>query len=106
MHLLFDQPQEVLFGCFMTMLNDAFERELAPADEGYESGSEISNLPTPLRQSSRIHHVSSNENISFDPSTPPTTATSQSNQKPVCHHLSFSSSDENFSAVTTAPDYH
>ena len=69
-------------------------RELALADEGYDSGSETSNLPIPLRQTSRIHHVSSNENISFDPSTPCTTATSQSNHNPVHHHLSFSSSDD------------
>ena len=76
-HLLCNQPEEVLFNCFMTMLNDASERELALADEGYESGSETSNLPTPLRRTFRIHHVSSDENISFDPSTPHTTATSQ-----------------------------
>ena len=61
MHLLCNQPEEVLFGCFKTMLNDAFERELALADEGYESGSKTSNLPTPLQQTSRIHHVSSKE---------------------------------------------
>ena len=100
MHLLCNQPEEVLFGCFMTTLNDAFKRELALADEGYESGSETSNLPTPLQRTSRIHHISSNENISFDPSTACTTATSQSNHKPVCHHLSFSSSDnEDISSV-------
>ena len=99
-HLLCNQPEEVLFSWFMTMLNDAFERELALADEGYESGSETSNLPTPLRRTSRIHHVSSSENISFDPSTPGTTATSQSNCKPVWCHLSFSGSDnEDISAV-------
>ena len=78
----------------MTTLNDAFERELALSDKGYESGSETSNLPTPLRWNSRIHHVSSDENISFDPSTPSTTATSQSNCNPISHHLSFSSSDD------------
>ena len=48
MHLLCNQPEEVLFGHFVTMLNDAFERLLALAEEGYESGSETSNLPTPL----------------------------------------------------------
>ena len=64
MHLLSRQPEDVLFSHFMTMLNDAFERELALADGGYESGSETSNLPTPLRRICRIHHVSSNENIS------------------------------------------
>ena len=93
MHLLHNQPEDVLFGYFMAMLNDAFERELALADEGYESGSETSDLPTPLRCTSRIHHVSSNENFSFNPSTPCTTATSQSYHKSVCCHSSFSSSD-------------
>ena len=48
MLLLHNQPEEVLFGHFMTMLNDAFDRELVLADEGNESGSETSNLPTPL----------------------------------------------------------
>ena len=74
MHLLHNQPEEVSDGCFVNMLNDALE--IALADEGYESGSETANLPTPLRWTSRIHHVSSNENFSFDPSTPYTTATS------------------------------
>ena len=100
MHLHCNQPEKVLFSHFVTMLNDAFKRELALADEEYESGSETSNLPTPLQRTSRIHHISSDENISFDPSTPCTTATSQSNCKTVYHHLSFSSSgDEDISSV-------
>ena len=94
MHLLHNQPEEVLFGHFMTTLNNTYERELALGDEGYESGSETSNLPTLLRRTSRIQHISSDENISFNPSTPCTTATSQSNCKPVWCHLSFSSSDD------------
>ena len=49
MHLLCNQPEEVLFSCFVTTPNDALERELALADERYESGSKTSNLPTPLR---------------------------------------------------------
>ena len=76
MHLLCGQPEEVLFICFVTMLNDTFERELVLEDEGYESGSETSNLPTPLRRTSRIHHISSDDNISFKTSTPCTTAAS------------------------------
>ena len=94
LHTLAMQPtwKKVLFSCFVTMLNYAFEKELALADKGYDSGSKTSNLPTPLRWTSRIHHVSSDENISFNPSTPCTTATSQSNHKPVCSWLSFSSS--------------
>ena len=112
MHLLCNQPEEVLFIHFMTMLNDAFERELALADEGYESGSKTSNLSTPLRRTSRIHHISSNENISFDPYTLCTMVTSQSNCKPVHCHLSFSSSDykdkeeeEDFQTVALDDDH-
>ena len=37
------------------------------ADEGYESGSDTINLPTPLRKMPRIHHVSSIKHGSFDP---------------------------------------
>ena len=49
MHLLHNQPEEVLFGHFVTTLNDAFYGELGLADERYESGSKTSNLPAPLR---------------------------------------------------------
>ena len=42
----------------MTTLNAAFESKLALEDEGYESGSENFNIPTPLRRTSKIHHVS------------------------------------------------
>ena len=45
-HLLYHQSEEVQFGCFV---NAAFERTLALEDEGYESGSENFNIPTPLR---------------------------------------------------------
>ena len=94
MHLLCNQSEEVLFGHFVTILNAAFKSRLALEDEGYESGSENFNIPTPLWRTSRIHHDSSDENVSFDPSNPCTTATSQSHCKPVCHQLSFSSSEE------------
>ena len=43
------QFEEVLFGHFMTMPNAAFESKLTLEDEGYESGSENFNIPTPLR---------------------------------------------------------
>ena len=49
MHLLCQQSEEVLFGHFVTTLNAAFERKLTLEDEGYESGSENFNIPTPLR---------------------------------------------------------
>ena len=48
-HLLCQQSEEVLFDCFITTLNSAFESKLTLEDEGYESGSENSNIPTPLR---------------------------------------------------------
>ena len=69
-HLLCQQSDEVLFGQFMTTLNAPFESKNALEDEGYESGSENFNKPTPLRRTSKIHHVLSDENISFDPATP------------------------------------
>ena len=49
MHLICQQSEEVLFGCFVTTLNAAFESKLALEDEGHESGSENFNIPTPLR---------------------------------------------------------
>ena len=67
MHLLCQQSDEILFGCFMTTLNAAFESKLALEGEGYESGSENFNIPTPVRRTSKIHHISSVENVSFDP---------------------------------------
>ena len=82
-HLLCQQSDEVLFGCFVTTLNATFESKLMLEDEGYESGSENFNIPTPLRRTSRIHHVSSDKNISFDPATPHIMHTSQSHLKPV-----------------------
>ena len=52
-------------------------------DEGYESGSENFNIPTSLRGTSKIHHVLSDENVSFDLATPHSTGVSQSHCKPV-----------------------
>ena len=66
-HLLHQQSEEVLFAHFVTMLNTAFENKLALEDEWYESGSDNFIIPTPLKQTPRIHHVSSDDNISFDP---------------------------------------
>ena len=103
MHLLHQQPEEVLFSHFVTMLNATFESKLVLEDEGYGSGSENFNIPTTLRCTSIIHHVSSDENISFEPSTPCTTATSQSHCKPVCQQLSFTSSDNEESSAVHIP---
>ena len=47
-HTLHQQSNETLFGCFVIGLNAAFDQQLSLADEGYESGSETINLPTPL----------------------------------------------------------
>ena len=66
-YTLHQQPDKVLFGHFVTTLNAAFEQQLALADKGYESSSDIINLPTPLRKTLRIHHVSIIENTSFNP---------------------------------------
>ena len=70
-HTLCQLPDEVLFGRFVLALNKAFHQQLSFVDEGYESGSN-EDLPTPLQQAPRIHHVSSMEHASFNPvySTP------------------------------------
>ena len=60
-HTLHQTSDEILFGSFMTTLNAAFEQKLALEDEGYESGSGYFDIPTPLRRTSKIHHVSSIE---------------------------------------------
>ena len=65
--LLHQQSDEILFGHFMTTLNATFQSKFTSEDEGYESGSENFNIPTPLQKTSRIHHVSSIKNASFYP---------------------------------------
>ena len=55
---IWNLPEETIFGCFVTNLNNALETELAQEEEGYESGSESFNIPTPLRRTPRIYHVS------------------------------------------------
>ena len=84
-HLLHQQSDEMLFSHFMSTLNAAFESKLALEDEGYESGSENFNIPTPFRRASKIHHISSVENASFDPDlgTPCSTGTRESHCRPV-----------------------
>ena len=53
-HTLHQMSDEILFGHFMTRLNAAFEQNSALEDEGYESGLENFNIPTPLRRTSKI----------------------------------------------------
>ena len=79
----------------MTMLNATFEQKLALEDEDYESGSENFNIPTPLRRTLKIHHISSIENASFDPVPVTPCSTRQSCLGPVCRRLTYSPSDDN-----------
>ena len=46
--MLHQQFEETLFGCFIIALNAAFTQQLLLTDEGYESGSDTFDLPTPL----------------------------------------------------------
>ena len=95
---LWNQPEEILFGCFMTTLNDAFEQELTLEDEGYESRSEGLNIPTPLCRTPCLYHVSAGENLSLNPAAPLTTTHPYQSHPPqwhrshssVHHHLMFS----------------
>ena len=59
-------PEEILFGHFVTTLNDAFEVELAQEDECYESGSENFCNPTPLCRTLRVYHVSMVDDFTFN----------------------------------------
>ena len=89
--------EEVLFGPFMTTLNNAFERELTIEDKGYESGSESLNIPTPLCRTPCLYHVSASENMYFRPATPLThqaySPQWHSSLSSVCHHLKFSNDE-------------
>ena len=60
-HTLHQLSEDVLFGHFVIALNVVFTQQLSLADEGYKSGSDTIDLPTPLRKTPHIHHVSSME---------------------------------------------
>ena len=98
-HTLHHLSEDVLFGHFVIALNAAFTQQLSLADEGYESGSGTIDLPTSLRKTPHIHHVSSMDHASFNPAhtTPCRTVTltpsrfPQTPTRPVHHHLSFNS---------------
>ena len=92
-HTLHQQSNEILFGHFVIALNAAFDQQLSLTDDGYKSGSDTIDLPTPLRKTPRIHHVSSMEHASFDPAPTTPCSTPQTPPRPVCRHLSFSSAD-------------
>ena len=102
---------EILFSGFVTTLNVAFEQKLALEDEGYESGSEIFNMPTPLRKMPKIHHISSIKNASFNPNLVTPHSIVQSHLRLVHRWLAYSSSDdsdtseeETLTAPRTTPD--
>ena len=92
-HTLCQQSDETLFGCFVIALNAAFDQQLSLADEGYESGSDTIDLPTPLRKTPCIQHVSSMEHTSFNPIPTTPCSTPQTPPRPVCRCLSFSSAN-------------
>ena len=101
-HTLHQLSEDVLFGCFVIALNAAFTQQLSLADEGYESGSDTIDLPTPLRKTPCIHHMPSIDHASFNPAhiTPHRTVTltpsrfPQMPTRPVHHHLSFKSNSD------------
>ena len=112
-HMLCQLSADVLFGCFVIALNAAFTQQLSLADEGYESGSDTVDLPTPLRKTPHIHHVSSMEHASFNPAhtAPLSTITispcssPQTPTRPVCCHLSFNfDSDQDPDSTTVYSD--
>ena len=98
-HTLCQLPEDVLFGCFVIALNAAFTQQLSLADEGYESGSNTADLPTPLWKTPCIHHMSSMEHASFNlthttlccPATTPNHGSPQTPPRPVHCCLSFAS---------------
>ena len=98
-HTLHQLSEDVLFGHFVIALNAAFTQQLSLADEGYESGSNTADLPTPMQKTPHIHHVSSMEHASFDlacttpchPATTPNHGSPPTPPRPVCHCLSFTS---------------
>ena len=78
----------------MTTLNATFESKLALEDEDYKCSSENFNIPTPLQRTSKIHHISSIQNTSFDPVPVTPHSTRESCLRPVCRRLTYSSSDD------------
>ena len=86
------------------MLNATFEQNLALEDEGYESSSENFNIPTPLRTASKIHHISSIENASFNPVPVTPHSNRQSCLIPVHRRLMYSPSDDDDDDDDTSED--
>ena len=101
--MLHQQSDKILFSHFVTTLNAAFESKLALEDEGYESSSEIFNIPTPLWRTSRIHHISSIKNASFDPVPVSPCHIRDLQLRPVCRKLTYSSSDDDDTTEDRVP---
>ena len=59
--------QQLTIWTFCNSLNAAFTQQLSLTDEGYESGTDNNDLPTPLRKTLRVPHISSLEHTSFNP---------------------------------------
>ena len=89
----------------MTTLNDAFEVELAQKDGSYKGGSKNFCIPTPLCRAPRVYHVSMVDDFSFNltnfgqsPAPPEQHAELSPHRhrccNPTCHHLVFTSSDD------------
>ena len=102
-YILRQQPDKILFGCFMTTFNAAFGSQLALAVEGYESGSDTINLPIPLRKMPKVHHVSSIKHASFNPNPVTPHSTSQTPPRPVCRQLMFSPSNNSDTSEDAPP---
>ena len=108
---LWNLPEEIIFGHFVTTLNDSFEGGLAQEDDGYESESKSLSIPTLLRRALQIYHVSMSENLSFTPTMLFTTAEQYPEHSPqrfrswspVCHFLVFTSCDEESPVWTSDP---
>ena len=79
------------------------KNKLALEDEGYKSGSENFNIPTALRRTLKIHHISSVKNTSFDPDPVTPHSTGQSHLRLVCRWLTYSSSDNVDTSEDKAP---
>ena len=98
------------FSHFVTTLNATFKSKLALEDEGHDSGSKNVNIPRPLRQTSKIHHISSEEHASFypDPVTPNCRGIRELPCRLVCRCLTFSSSkeDDNDTSMDETPSQH
>ena len=85
--------EEVLFGHFMTTLNDAFKWQLTLEDIGCKSGSESLSVPTPLHREPQPFHALTQENFSFGPATP-RGHPSPGSLHAVCCQLTYKEDDE------------